>query len=64
MRDILRHLGIDNNRILDIQYPAHKTIGFLIHNNFANTSLEQLAKVNIQPIELNPLDPANLHDKK
>ncbi|KAI7850936.1 hypothetical protein BDC45DRAFT_415964, partial [Circinella umbellata] len=34
MRAALRQFGVDNSRVLDIQYPARQTIGFLVHNDF------------------------------
>lgn len=64
MRACLRRFGIENNRVLDIHYPARQTIALLVHNDFVTPMLEKLRAVNIHQIEFNPLDPNHIHDPK
>ena len=61
MRGTLRRFGIDNSKILDIQYPARQIIGLLVHNDFTQILTEQLAERNIYPVNFDLLDHKNIH---
>ncbi|KAI7858779.1 hypothetical protein BDC45DRAFT_497613 [Circinella umbellata] len=64
MRASLRQFGVDNSRVLDIQYPARQTIGLLVHNDFTESILQTLKEAGIHPIDFDPLDPKYVHDPK
>ncbi|KAI7851203.1 hypothetical protein BDC45DRAFT_424584, partial [Circinella umbellata] len=64
IRANLRRFGIDNGRILDIQYPARQTVSLLVHNDYADLLIEKLKIMDIHPINFDPFDPKNINDPK
>lgn len=65
MRNRLRALGIQNNRILDIHYPDRHVSAFLIHNDYAQTFLDIMRDHSITPLEtFDPIDKSTLRDLK
>ncbi|KAI9250592.1 hypothetical protein BDA99DRAFT_445011, partial [Phascolomyces articulosus] len=64
IRSNLRRFGVDNSRVLDIQYPSRQTIGLLVHNDYVSTLTEKLKSININTINFDPLDPKNINDPK
>ncbi|KAI9332176.1 hypothetical protein BD770DRAFT_333372 [Pilaira anomala] len=63
VRTILRALGIDNGRILDLHYPTRCVVSILIHKDYFSTLTSILEKHELQPIEdFNPLYICNLKD--
>ena len=64
IRSNLRRFGVDNSRVLDIQYPARQTIGLLVHNDYATILTEKLKAIEIIPVDFDPFDPKNINDPK
>ncbi|KAI8987229.1 hypothetical protein BDF20DRAFT_798201, partial [Mycotypha africana] len=63
MRRKLSKLNIDTSRILDIQFPAQKTVGILVQNDYAPIIKNRLAKAKITPLDtFDPLSVATLHN--
>ncbi|KAI8327972.1 hypothetical protein BC941DRAFT_332955, partial [Chlamydoabsidia padenii] len=65
VRQTLKQLKIDNNRILDVYYPAMNTTALLIHNDFADDLKTQLNTAGIKPLDtFDPLNPQHISDPK
>ncbi|KAI7873533.1 hypothetical protein K492DRAFT_118435, partial [Lichtheimia hyalospora FSU 10163] len=64
LRQYLRTLRIENARILDIHFPQRLIAALLVHNDFADTLEQSLAKKGVPTKNYDPLDPANLIDPK
>lgn len=65
LRAQLHGLGLPKGRILDIHYPDRFVVAILVHNDFASTAIEILAKNTIRPLaEFDPTDPARIRDPK
>lgn len=62
-RDKLKKLGIDNGRILDINYPARGVVALLIHQNYEVEIVDIFQKFKIDPIpDFNPKSTDHLTD--
>lgn len=62
-RSRFKQIGIDNSRVLDINFPAHGVIGVLVHLQYASTFEKVMSKVGAQLIKnFDPLDPKHLAD--
>lgn len=60
-RSRFKQCGIDNSRVLDINFPAHGVIGVLVHVQYADTFASVMKKVGAELItSFDPLDPDNL----
>ncbi|SAM03418.1 hypothetical protein [Absidia glauca] len=65
VRQTLKQLKIDNNRILDVYYPAMNTTALLIHNDYADDLRRQLTTAGVKPLDaFNPLDHTHINDPK
>jgi hypothetical protein len=67
LRKMLRSLGLNNSRVLDIQYPTSRITSFLVHNDYIldfTTALNQHGHGSSPSLEFDPYDPANLMDPK
>jgi hypothetical protein len=65
IRQNLRKLGIDNNRVLDINYPAMNTTALLVHNEYVDELINRLSTAGITPIDnFDPTDQQHLKDPK
>ena len=65
VRKRLRKLGLESSRILDIYFPTRSTIGLLVHDQYAQSVRELLAKAKISTLaDFDPLDPKHLSDPK
>jgi hypothetical protein len=63
VRRKLRHLGVDNGRILDIHYPARGTVALLLHSGYREEFEAVLKKHNLSPIEnFDPTAATNVSD--
>ncbi|KAI9245816.1 hypothetical protein EDC94DRAFT_687183, partial [Helicostylum pulchrum] len=64
-RSNFKLVGIDNSRILDINFPAHGVIGVLIHLQYVDKFAAIIKKIGADLItDFDPLDPSNLADPK
>lgn len=62
-RSRFKLVGIDNSRILDINFPAHGVIGVLVHLQYVEKFASVMKKIGADLInDFDPLDPANLAD--
>ncbi|GAA5817091.1 hypothetical protein MFLAVUS_010630, partial [Mucor flavus] len=60
-RSRFKQVGIDNSRILDINFPAHGVIGVLVHLQYVDTFEKVILKIGGQLVKnFDPLDPVNL----
>ena len=65
MHNILRTLGIENSRVLNIHFPDHQTAALLIHNEYATNLYNRLRKLGVTPKKsYDPCDPINLRNPK
>jgi hypothetical protein len=65
IRNQLRKLGINNSRILDVQYPHTNIVAFLVHLDYVLELKTYLSKFNITPInDFNPYEGDYLCDPK
>ncbi|SAM02997.1 hypothetical protein [Absidia glauca] len=65
VRQYLKQLKVDNNRILDINYPAMNTVAFLVHNDYVDELKLQLSKAGLQFLDnFDPLAQQHLNDPK
>ncbi|CAO3577426.1 unnamed protein product [Absidia cylindrospora] len=63
LRRKFRRLGINTNRLIDIHYPTRNVIATLVHNDFQQEFVEQLATFGITPIDhFDPLDPQHIQN--
>ncbi|KAI7861490.1 hypothetical protein BDF14DRAFT_1887119 [Spinellus fusiger] len=64
-RRLLRTLGLETGRILDVCFPAHSVLGLLVHVQYVEslTAVLNKAKVDIYK-NFDPLDPKHLADPK
>ncbi|OAD78121.1 hypothetical protein PHYBLDRAFT_164995 [Phycomyces blakesleeanus NRRL 1555(-)] len=61
----LHTLGVDTGRLLDINFPACKVIGVLVHVQYLKEFKSQLASAKVSLVNnFNPLDPKNVADPK
>jgi hypothetical protein len=64
-RSRFKLVGIDNSRILDINFPAHGVIGVLVHLQYVDKFASIMKKIGADLIsDFDPLDPTNLADPK
>ncbi|KAI8991162.1 hypothetical protein BDF20DRAFT_843074, partial [Mycotypha africana] len=62
VRSKLSKLNIDTSRILDIQFPAKKIVGLLVHNDYAPTIRNRFRKARLITIDdFDPLSANVLH---
>ena len=64
IRQKLRHLGVETNRVLDIHFPARHVTALLVHVQYQEQVLKILAEHSVAPVDFEPLDPANLHNEE
>ncbi|KAL9538597.1 hypothetical protein PS6_011512, partial [Mucor atramentarius] len=65
IRKGLKLLDLQQSRILDIHYPDNKTIGFLVHNDYASTVVDAMATIESTIIPtFDPCSPTLLRDPK
>ncbi|CAO3587260.1 unnamed protein product [Absidia cylindrospora] len=65
IRKNLKQLHIDNNRVLDINYPAMNTTSLLVHNDFVPELTTRLTKAGIKTIDdFDPTNHQHLRDPK
>ncbi|KAI8088507.1 hypothetical protein BDF21DRAFT_220042 [Thamnidium elegans] len=59
----LSTLGIQNSCVLDIRYPDHHVVAFLVRNEYAPTFISVFAEYNINPLkDFDPLGVKILRD--
>ncbi|KAI9329889.1 hypothetical protein BD770DRAFT_301842, partial [Pilaira anomala] len=62
-RNKLKKLGVDNGRVLDINYPARGVVALLIHQDYQEDLTKILTKYKITSIDnFNPLDISHISD--
>lgn len=60
-RSRFKQVGVDNSRVLDINFPAHGVIGVLVHLQYVETFEKVMTKIGAQLIKnFDPLDPIHL----
>ncbi|KAK4521476.1 white collar 2 type of transcription factor [Mucor velutinosus] len=67
LRRLVQGVGLNNSRVLDIQYPVQNVISFLVHNDYVLTLTKamHLHGRGCSPlIDFDPCDPVNLKDPK
>ncbi|KAI8635964.1 hypothetical protein BD408DRAFT_322563, partial [Parasitella parasitica] len=67
LRRLIQALGLNNSRVLDIQYPVPNIVSFLIHNEYVLTFTSAMHKFGrgCSPlVDFDPCDPVNLKDPK
>ncbi|KAI9473479.1 MAG: hypothetical protein EXX96DRAFT_578194, partial [Benjaminiella poitrasii] len=66
IRRTLQGIGLNNARVLDIQYPVGNVTSFLLHNDYILEFTTAFHKVGggSPLLDFDPLDPANLRDPK
>ncbi|KAI9249249.1 hypothetical protein BDA99DRAFT_408134, partial [Phascolomyces articulosus] len=63
IRQYLRSLTINPNRIIDISYPARNILGLLVHTKYLTSVSLLLRKANTPILyDFNPTDPIHLRD--
>jgi hypothetical protein len=67
LRQSLQAIGLNNSRILDIQYPTSRVVSFLLHNDYTlefTTAMHANGRGGSPCLDFDPYDPANLKDPK
>ncbi|KAJ8651229.1 hypothetical protein O0I10_013307 [Lichtheimia ornata] len=63
VRDYLRALDINPNRVLDISFPARHVVGLLLHVDYVTHVTQQLKQHKLVCLKnFNPIDPQHLQD--
>ncbi|KAK4509908.1 uncharacterized protein ATC70_007212 [Mucor velutinosus] len=67
LRRLVQGVGLNNSRVLDIQYPVQNVISFLVHNDYVLTLTKAMhlhGRGSSPLIDFDPCDPVNLKDPK
>lgn len=67
LRRLIQAVGLNNSRVLDIQYPVPNVASFLVHNDYVLTftsAMHQNGRGSSPLIEFDPCDHTNLKDPK
>jgi hypothetical protein len=67
IRRLIQAIGLNNSRVLDIQYPVPNVISFLVHNDYVLTFTSAMHKNGrgCSPlVDFDPCDQINLRDPK
>jgi hypothetical protein len=67
LRRLLQAIGLNNSRILDIQYPVARVVSFLLHNDYVlefTSAMHKNGRGGSPLVDFDPCDPVNLKDPK
>ncbi|KAK4520599.1 uncharacterized protein ATC70_006477 [Mucor velutinosus] len=67
LRRLVQGVGLNNSRVLDIQYPVQNVISFLVHNDYVLTLTKAMhlhGRGSSPLVDFDPCDPVNLKDPK